>query len=223
MFPKILLWEESWAFFFLPLNASLQTTKQIRLKVSPKITGLRAGRGLWQETMIDLLEVKERQQGAERFVRLRSGRVLKGRGEQAKAGFCSLGTFPKTPIKPIFVCRVRRQSELRWHQAEGLEMVLKKYIKVKNKFKKYLRPGKAYWQIWVNRRGAHRALILLLKKRRTAKQAKFLGSASRNLRYFICSARIYSQPGPDTIANSSIIQMEEMKRIKFRPGNWWNY
>lgn len=37
--------------FFFPLNAPLQTTKQIRLKVSPKITGLQQqpGRGLWQK------------------------------------------------------------------------------------------------------------------------------------------------------------------------------
>lgn len=87
-----------------------------------------------------------------------------------------------------------------------------------NKSKKFLPPGEACWQIWVDHRGAHRTLFLLLKKRRTGNQAKSSGIASLNLRYFICSAHIYDQPGPDTIANSSIMQLEEMKRIKFSPG-----
>lgn len=218
MFPKILLWEESWFFFSSTkcFFANHKTNQVETFSQNYRFTGWK--RPLTKKPWWTCWKSRRASIKLKAPVRLRSGHVLKGRGEKGKAEFCSTGTLLKTPIKPVFVCRARTQSELRRHQAEGLEMVFRKYRKVNNKSKKYLPPGEARWQIWVSRRSAHRTLFLLLKKRKTGNQAKISGCASRNLRYFICCARIYNQPGPNTIANSSIMQMEEMKRIKFSPG-----
>lgn len=162
-FPKILLWEEMW-IFFISLNAPLQTTKQIRLKCSPQITGFqaKAGRGLWQQTMIDSLEEEERRQWADCSPdRLQSGHLVRCRGEKAEAEICSTGTSFKTPLKAVFLCRVRTQSGLRLNRrpGNGFKNIWGWIMNPKNNS-----PRRPRWRICIDHRDAHRPDFFLWRR-----------------------------------------------------------
>lgn len=184
-------------FFFISLNAPLPTTKQIRLKCSPQITGFQAqaGRGLWQQTMIDSLEGEERRQRAERSPdRLRSAPLLMCRGETAEAEFWSTGSLFKTPLKPVFIRRVRTQSGLRLNPRPW--KWLQKYIRLNNKPTKSLS-----LPICVDHGDAHRPDFFRWRKEKREIKAKSSGGAAW-LDIFDLRCSRLKLPGPGTMAKT---------------------